>query len=228
MAITKYTYSIAADTLNGIVNLTSLEEEIRNSSIITALDNISTVSDSLDIYFKDAISTGDKSTLDSLVAAHDGTDSPDEPTQVEIAKQVLPPAFADKVLPDGKKLYRRKYGIVLDNSSTEIAAGQTGTLSFVVPYANAKINKLEIIGGRIGDCVDLKVYDTPTGTISTVPNYMLNQFGFDVYINGPFYADFSNYDADLIKDMKIELTYKNKHSTDSITPFANIVLHEVK
>lgn len=148
--------------------------------------------------------------------------------KVEVVKSESLPPFANKVTSDDKKLYRRKHGISLDSPATVIAAGETKTLSLVVPYNNAKINKIEIIGGKIGDTVDLKVYDTPTGTLSTVPNYMLNQFGFSVYVGSDFYEDSSNYDADLIKDMKIELSYSNNHDSDDVVPYANIVLHEVK
>ena len=134
------------------------------------------------------------------------------------------PAFASKTLNvTGQKLYRRKHGV----AGSSIAAESSGIISLVVPYAQAKIDKIEIIGGRVGDSVDLKVYDTPTGTISTVPNYMLNQFGFGVFVCDNFYVDKSNYDADLIQDMKIELTYHNNHATDAIVPYLNVVLHQV-
>jgi len=73
MAVTKYTYSISADTVNGIVASDRLTEEIGTSSIVTGLDHIDTVDDTLDIWMKEAISAGDKTTLDGIVAAHDGT-----------------------------------------------------------------------------------------------------------------------------------------------------------
>ncbi len=131
------------------------------------------------------------------------------------------PAFADKVTPDGKKLYRRKHGVCKN-----VVAGTSDTLSIVVPYNLAKINTIEIINCATGDLADLKVYDTPTGTISTVPDYMLNQFGFDVCLPDGFYKDESNYDADVIKDMKIELTYKNNGVSDRMIGI-NLTLHEL-
>jgi len=130
-------------------------------------------------------------------------------------------AFAEKVTYEGKQLFRRKLGV-----SNTINAGQSGTLSLVVPYAAVKINKIEIINGAIGDAVDLKVYDTPTGTISGVPNYMLNQFGTSVYVSEGFYVDESKYDADLIQNMKIELNYYNNGASNR-TIYMNVVLHEL-
>lgn len=77
MAATKYTYSISGD-FTGLVSpyirpdTDRLTQEIRESAIVTALDYINTSGDDCDIWFKDALSSGDQTTLDSLVAAHTG------------------------------------------------------------------------------------------------------------------------------------------------------------
>lgn len=73
MAATKYTYSIANDTLNGQVDLDSLTTEIGASSIVTALDHIDRAGDVLDVWFKAGLSAPDQTTLGAVVAAHDGT-----------------------------------------------------------------------------------------------------------------------------------------------------------
>jgi len=78
---TKYTYSIASDFPGGAVNTATLTTEIQASSIITALERIDTGGDVIDIWFKDALSTADKTTLDNdatgpsggLIAAHDNS-----------------------------------------------------------------------------------------------------------------------------------------------------------
>jgi len=130
--------------------------------------------------------------------------------------------FSKKTLPNGYKLFRRKYGIRMNcikNSST--------LFNFIVPYAQAKINQIEIVDGHAGDQLDFKVYDTPTGTISTVPNLMLNQFGFLVEIPNGFYRDESQYDADMIQDMKIEVTYKNNDLNNDKSVGINIVYHQL-
>ena len=79
MAATKYTYSIADDTANGIVNSDSLSEEISNSNIVTALDYVESSEDVLDVWFKDSLSTGDETILDSLVDAHTGASTEPDP-----------------------------------------------------------------------------------------------------------------------------------------------------
>ena len=66
----------------------------------------------------------------------------------------------------------------------------------------------------------------PTGTFSTVPNYMLNQFGFNVVVSELLYSDKSDYDADLIKDMKVKLVYKNDTNASKEVG-VNITFHEV-
>lgn len=130
------------------------------------------------------------------------------------------PPFADKVTSTGLKLYRRVHGV------KKTLSGDT-TFDIVVPYSQCKINAIEILWAPAGLQADLKVYDTPTGTISTVPNYMLNQFGFDAGIAANYYEEASNYDADLIADMKVEVTLKNpNNATDEVC--VNFILHEMK
>lgn len=88
MAETTYTYSIEDDMPNGAVNIVTLQDEIQASAIVTAIARIQTNpdgddEDQLDIVFKDALSTGDKTILDGdtadpaggLLAAHDNASS---------------------------------------------------------------------------------------------------------------------------------------------------------
>jgi len=72
MAQTKYTYSIANDTLNGGVN-EKLSDELNATAIVTTLDRIDTDDDVLDIYYADALSEGDETILTNAIAAHDNT-----------------------------------------------------------------------------------------------------------------------------------------------------------
>lgn len=128
--------------------------------------------------------------------------------------------FDAKKLPDGKSLYRKVHGV------KKTLSGDT-TFDLVIPYNFAKITGVEVVWAPAGLQCDMKVYDTPTGTISTIPNYMLNQYGFDVGLAKDFYEENSNYDADLIKDMKIECLIKNPNNlTDEVC--INFILHEVK
>lgn len=131
------------------------------------------------------------------------------------------PAFSSKITADGNKLFRRKHGF-----SITIPANSSYEQKFNIPYAACKINKAEVIGGVIGDSVDFKVYDTPNGDISGYPDVMLNQFGFSVYVSQGFYEDFSKYDADLIADMKIGVTYYN-NTSNQVTIYVNLTLHQL-
>lgn len=72
MAETKYTYTISTDFPSAKVHGAKLKIEIEATDIVTALDRIDTLGDACDIWFKDALSAGDQTTLDGVVAAHDG------------------------------------------------------------------------------------------------------------------------------------------------------------
>ena len=127
--------------------------------------------------------------------------------------------FANKRLPEGD-LFKRVHGV-----SATIAAGSTGNVELVVPYNIAKFNGAEIINCKLGDTVDFMVYDNPSGTISGVPDLMLNQFGFNVQMPNDFYKNTSEYDADIILGMKIQCQYTN-NGADPVTIYMNVELHE--
>ena len=130
--------------------------------------------------------------------------------------------FPSKAVNEGS-LFRRKHGF----RSVEIAANSSEVINLVVPYNLVKINQIEFINCKEGDQIDFKVKDTPTGAISGIPNLILNQFGFNAEMPNGFYRDVSEYDADLIKDMAIEITYKN-NSSESVVIKGNITYHEVR
>lgn len=81
--ITQYTYSISQDTLNNKVNPTRLHREISQSSIVIAIQGITTVGDNLIVEMKDVLSAQDEATLDSLVNAHTGELDPDTLTTAD-------------------------------------------------------------------------------------------------------------------------------------------------
>lgn len=69
-----YTYSIANDTAIGLVHSGRLHiAEIATSAIAEPITGIHTEGDVLDIEFPNALSAGDKTVLDGIIAAHDGT-----------------------------------------------------------------------------------------------------------------------------------------------------------
>lgn len=132
------------------------------------------------------------------------------------------PAFAAKSLSDGKKIYKRVHGV------KALVQNDPVNIELVVPYDSCKITGVELIAGVHGDKVNFKVYDTPTGTISGIPNQLLNQFGFDVYVAKDLHREISNYDADLIKDMKLVVEYDAKDELLPRDVYVNFILHEVK
>jgi hypothetical protein len=145
-------------------------------------------------------------------------------TNDKLAKvEILSQPFSNKVLLNGKSVYTRLHGI------TAQVSGQPDNIDFIIPYNNCKITGIEIINGEIGETVNMKVLDTPTGTFSGVPNYPLNQFAFNLNIAKDFYVYKSAYDADLMKDMQIRLEYDST-STDLVpkTIYINFILHEIK
>jgi len=133
--------------------------------------------------------------------------------------------FASKKLKDGSNLFRRKHGIketILASSEKEIV--------FTVPYSKAKINKLEIIDANALDRIDLYVKSPVDAAIAAAygmpPNYLLNQFGFDVVVGELLYSDKSDYDADVYAGFQIVVKYKNDTSSDKEVGF-NLIYHEV-
>ena len=72
MPLTTVSYSATSDTANGIVDDVSLEAEIRASDITVALDNVNILGDVINVVFKAAISGAAETTLDGIVAAHQG------------------------------------------------------------------------------------------------------------------------------------------------------------
>lgn len=77
MPNTKYTYSISIDFPDDKVATDRLEQEIRQSAIIIAIDYINTSGDDCDIWFKDTLSSGDETILDGIVAVHSGVPLPE-------------------------------------------------------------------------------------------------------------------------------------------------------
>jgi len=127
--------------------------------------------------------------------------------------------FASKTLPNGKKLYKREHGV-----QQVLIAGEN-TILFTVPYAWVKIIGMEIINGEALDTCNLMILDSTTGTYSTVPNYQLNQFGFNVNISAGLYEEENAYDADLYQGMQIKIVY---NSQTAKTIGVNFNLNEVK
>ncbi len=153
MASTKYTYSIADDTLNGKVDNDALAETIQESDIVTALDYINTEADVLDIWFKSELSSGDETILDGLVSDHDGEALIPDPTEVTavVTEQPEPHPFA-------APLYRTK-----NDATTSIETcnkNSTKTIDFKLTaerYVSGGAVTIE--NPEFGDYITAEVYD---------------------------------------------------------------------
>lgn len=92
MPIADYAYTVATNFPNGLFE-NNLTLEIQASSIVTALVNMSRASGVLTICFADALSAGEKTTLDNdqidpaggLIAAHDPTPALEQTSTIQIA-----------------------------------------------------------------------------------------------------------------------------------------------
>lgn len=211
-------YSIVNDTANARVNLIDLQAEINASSISPTLDSISTEGDLIVFDFGAPLNAGDEVVLGAVLAAHNG-DIPSEAVVDPVIRISSEPAFADKIMVDGKKLYGR-----VEGREFPLVIG-VNYLDFDIPYAACKITGIELINGSVGDKIDLFVLDDDVGTYSTIPNYPLNQFGFSVNVAKDLYQRESRYDADLYYNMTVSVVY---YSQDAKSVYINYSLHEVK
>ena len=162
----------------------------------------------------------DTADLDDFEANYKSTANQSPLAHVEVSSS---PAFQAKTVGD-KKLFQRVEGAEF----AVTISGNPNILNFTIPYVSCKFTGLEILGGESGDKVKLNILDTDTGTVSTVPNYVLNTFGGKhglVNISPDFYVRESRYDADLFIGLKISVEYT---SISDKTVYINYVLHELK
>lgn len=188
-----------------------LSTEIAAAGITTAIDHIDVHSGNTEIFFVSDLSLKDQINLNRVVADH-GSPSMTAKTS----------PFAAKVLPNGKRIFTRIHGI------SGAVQNSPDTIDFTVPYTSCKITGIEITNGKIGDTANFKVVDTAQGSYSGVPNYVLNQFGFDVNISEKEYKYKSDYDADLYGGMKLRIEYDPVDEILPRTIYINFILHEIK
>jgi hypothetical protein len=129
--------------------------------------------------------------------------------------------FASKELSNGKKLRRRTNGIQFT-----VPASDSITVTYTCPYAQAKMNELEVLWAPEGVTAIMNVKDTPTGNYSTVPNMILDTFGNACNIAKDYWKGRSEYDADIYAGMVLEFVITNG-SAVSKTVGINMVFHEV-
>lgn len=126
--------------------------------------------------------------------------------------------FASKTI-GTKNLYKRvtgmKFPVVMGSNN----------LNYVATFPWVKFTGIEIINGEVGDFISLYVLDTATGTYSTVPNAVLNQFGYSVNVIPVSYVHKSEFDADIYQGLQIKMVYT---SVSVKTIGVNYIISEVK
>lgn len=219
MAATSYLYSISGDTLNGQLNSDKLSSEIQSSDIVTALSHINTDGDDCNIWFKDALSSGDQTILDGLVAAHDGAALPNTDPSYGIS---------------GGMLISQTYSSFEDDEGfdsilVQAAAGATTIVDFeITTEINARGGYFWSSGGNIGDYVVVSVVDKDDvlGLFSTygltvgVDVLELGQWVKKVYIN-PNGTQWASLVADDVAPVVAGLYLRSKYENVDTQP-ANV------
>jgi hypothetical protein len=128
-------------------------------------------------------------------------------------------SFTSKTTDDGNKIYKREHGIQYD-----LTVGEN-TILYTIPYPWVKVTGLDVMNGEVLDIIDVLVLDSIEGSYSSIPNYVLNQFGFNVNLSQGMYSCQSTFDADLFIGMQIKVVY-NSQTAKKIG--LNFSLNEVK
>ena len=173
MATTEYIYPIT-DFPNEKVSSDLLTQQIQTSSIVTALDYLNTSPTECDIYFKDALSAGDETILNNIVANHSGISPPNkniQPVQVYSGVDAPNPVTTDgrpialtNMFPDYVVLYMagcgddkttgRGKGTLFQVSSD--AAGDTPVTFSFNDWIYIAGGNLRVIGAALGDYVSFE------------------------------------------------------------------------
>jgi hypothetical protein len=140
---------------------------------------------------------------------------PDKNTKGEIVSKQS--TFNDK-----DNLFFRGKGV-----KQTITANSTESIIYTMSYTKGRINGLEIFYGNNGDTCNFKVLDDTSGTYTTVPNYLLNQFGFDWNVDSNGLKEILPYDADLFINMQLVVEYTNNSNADTEIG-VNFYIHEDK
>lgn len=92
-----------------------------------------------------------------------------------------------------------------------------------ITSAAYKFNAIEILGGELGDKVQLQVLDTSAGTYSGVPNDILNQFGTNWNLRPGMYK-LLPYEAKLYPGMIVRVVCT---VATAKTIYVNLDLHKI-
>jgi len=170
MPAQKYTYSISMAFPNAKVAPDRLTQEVRGSSIVTALDYINTAGDDCDIWFKAALASGEEATLDALVAAHSGEPLADlvEPRAADGKLYVSPDMWPLGILTNftgaADDVANGVEGTDFLGIESTVQEDKTKTLQFIVPSYLAG-GHIQYKGAVLGDHISFQT--VVPGTVGT-------------------------------------------------------------
>ncbi len=153
--MTNYNYNIT-DFLNDLIDVNTFNYEVRDSTI-TSNHVGTTYKTEIDIEFETDLTIDEKTTLDNLVAAHDGQPRPDlistyvestamiEVTPSNTTEFISGPFHLMQTLINRRELFNDKESPIYEPTLIPIL-GEDGHL---VDHAN-RINNLEVIHGKLG------------------------------------------------------------------------------
>jgi len=192
MALTTYKipdgYSIQNDFPNHKVAPDRLTQQIQQSAIVTALDSINTSGDLCAVIFKAALSTGDVTILDGIVATHSGEPLPnDVPAPVQSYSGVATPSpittdgrpvALNNLFPDYVMLYMAGAG---DDSTTgrgngtvfqaqSDAAGDTDVEFYFNDWIYIAGGNMRVEGAALGDYATFEVHAPATPVTASGSN----------------------------------------------------------
>jgi len=226
MAQTKYTYSIVADTLNSIVDIPALSEQVSKSAIIIAIDYINRFGDVLDIYMKDALSGGDETLLNGVVAAHTGVGIAGDPSPVYIPDDK---PVKQSPLSESSTLRARMIGI-LNETMTKTT---TTTKDWKMPQlAYSGQNKQSVMDGieffadksAVGDKITFQVVDVDN-ILGYGAGLVLDEFGTDWFVMPGSTETIRLYKAKLVTNLYLRVKYTSVGTTDDVQFICNLFRH---
>jgi len=176
MALTKYTYSIADDTANGVLDTVGstlctarMKSLIGASAIETAIEDISSTGDVLDVWMKATLSGGDETILDGVIAAYEGRHTlNEEPHLPDGRSLVTPSAFPKGMIPifpgvgdDITNNVRHgdtsnRWGVSLDEAGSEAVEWQFNSCAWIGG------GWVTCVGALPGDFIDFRLYALAT------------------------------------------------------------------
>jgi len=135
-----------------------------------------------------------------------------------IVQPMIPSPFGSKYL-GNKKLYKRVIGV------NQLLIIGTTNIIYASTLAIAKMNAIEIINGQAGDTLNFYVLDTVAGTYTGTPNSVIDQYGFASNVSKDYYAQKSEFDADIPLGVQLKIAYT---SIGIKTVGVNFVMNELK